>query len=226
MRLARAILGLAAAAGLAACTSGGASNFQRLGALAKISLTGPEEAEAPRELTRAELEQIPFATIALSFEDGVRAYLVPLADNGGYLTYLDQNRRGLVMKGGAVTATKALGEDLRAVRHHRDDPTATLTPLAQWPGRLYRDYQFRKRDGVDYSVTLDCVFERLARETIEIVEIDFQVVRVSEICTNAARQVTNTYWVEEETGFIWKSQQWLGPNLAPATVEIIRPYSG
>jgi len=226
MSCARTVGVLILAALLAACSSGGESNFQRLGALARSSLAGGEKAAPPRELTRAELDQIPYATIALSFDGGPRTFLVPLADNGGYLTYLDQNRRGLVMKGGAVTATKALGEDLRAVRHHPDDPVARQRPLADWPGGVYRDYQFRKRDGLEYSITLSCVFQRLARETVEIVELSFPVVRVSEICTNAARQVVNTYWVEEDTGFIWKSQQWLGPNLDPATVEIIRPYSG
>lgn len=226
MRGAATILACGLAALLAACSSGGESNFQRLGALARTSILGTEKKQPARELTRAELNQIPYATIALSFGGGPRTFLVPLADNGGYLTYLDQNRRGLVMKGGAVTATKALGEDLRAVRHDPDDPVARQRPLAEWPDKVYRDYQYRKRDGAAYSVTLACVFQRLARETVEIVELKFRVVRVSEICTNAARQVVNTYWVEEATGFIWKSQQWLGPNLNPATVEIIRPYSG
>ena len=215
-----------AAAGLAACSDSGESNLQRLGALAKVSILGADEAEPAVELTRTQLDQIPFATIALSLDGGPRAFLVPLADNGGYLTYLDQNRRGLVMKGGAVTATKALGQDLRAVRHHRDDPVAKPTPLAQWPDQIYRDYQYRQRDGADFSVTLACVFERVARESIEIIELKFDVARISEVCTNAARQVVNTYWVEEDTGFIWKSEQWLGPNLGRATVEIIRPYSG
>ncbi len=71
-----------------------------------------------------------------------------------------------------------------------------------------------------------CVFERVARENIGIVEIDFEVVRIREVCTNARRQFTNTCWVEPETGFIWKSQQWPGANLEQATIEIIRPYAG
>jgi hypothetical protein len=225
MNRVRTLLVLAAAL-LTGCSSQGESNFQRLGTLAKGSFITPEEKPPARELTRAELDQIPYATIALSFDDGPRTFLVPLADNGGYLTYMDQNRRGLVMKGGAVTASNAPREDLRAERHHRDDPLARQLPLAECPATLSRDYPFRKRDGVTYSVTLACVFERLARETIEIVELSFEVVRISEVCTNAARQVVNTYWVEEDTGFIWKSRQWLGPNLDPATVEIIRPYSG
>jgi hypothetical protein len=177
-------------------------------------------------LTRAQLDEIPFATIALTFGDGPRTFLVPLADNGGYLNYLDSGGHGLVMLGGAVAGTQALGQDLEAVRHQPDDPVAHPTPVAGWPGRVWRDYQFAQRSGTEYSITLACVFERLVRETIDIVEIDFDVVRISEVCTNAKRQVINTYWVEAETGFIWKSTQWIGPHLEPATVEIIRPYSG
>ena len=219
-------LALAMAVGLGACSSSGDNSFRRLGALAKVSLMGVEEKAPPAELTRAQLDQIPSATIALTFGDGPRAFLVPLADNGGYLNYLDSGGHGLVMLAGAVTGTQALGQDLEAVRHQPDDPVANPTPLASWPGQVYRDYQFAQRGGAEYSITLSCVFERLVSETIDIVEINFEVVRISEVCTNARRQVTNTYWVEAETGFIWKSRQWLGPHLEQATIEIIRPYSG
>ena len=220
------LLGLALAGGLTACSSSGDNNFRRLGALAKTSFTGAAEPAPRQELTRAELNNIPFATIALSFGGGQRTFLVPLADNGGYLNYFGSGGRGLVMIGGAVAGTQALGQDLQAVRYHPDDPVAYSTPVADWPGQVYRDYQYAQRSGAEYSITMACVFERLARENIEIVEIDFEVVRISEVCTNARRQFTNTYWVEPETGFIWKSQQWLGPNLEQATIEIIRPYGG
>ena len=66
----------------------------------------------------------------------------------------------------------------------------------------------------------------MAEETIVIAEIEFDLVRMSEICTNSARQVTNTYWADPASGFVWKSQQWLGPRFDMATIEIIRPYGG
>ena len=219
-------LALAMAGGLAGCSSSGANSFRRLGGLVKVSFFGAEEKAPPPELTRAQLDEIPFATIAVTFGERPRTFLVPLADNSGYLNYLDSGGHGLVMLGGAVAGTQALGQDLEAVRYQPDDPVAHPTPVAGWPGRVWRDYQFAQRSGAEYSITLACVFERLVRETIEIVEIDFEVVRISEVCTNARRQVINTYWVEAETGFIWKSTQWLGPHLEPVTIEIIRPYSG
>jgi hypothetical protein len=219
-------LAVAMAAGLGACSSTGDSSIGKIGALTKASIFGAPERERPPELTRAQLDEIPSATIALAFGDGPRTFLVPLADNGGYLNYLGSGGQGLVIFGGAVTGTQALGQDLEAVRHQPDDPVAHPTPVAGWPRQVYRDYQFAQRDGADYSITLSCEFERLVSETIEIIEVNFDVVRISEVCTNARRQVTNTYWVEADTGFIWKSEQWLGPNILQPTIEIIRPYSG
>ncbi len=119
---------------LTACSSFGDNNFQRLGALATTSFIGAAEPAPRQKLTRAELDKIPFATIALSFSGRQRTFLVPLADNGGYLNYLGSGGRGLVMMGGAVTGTQALGHDLEAVRHQPDDPVAYPTPVADWPG--------------------------------------------------------------------------------------------
>ena len=222
----RLAVALALGLALAGCSSSGDNTARRLGGLIKGSLFGVAAPAPAVALTRARLDRIPFATIALRFGAAERSFLVPRADNGGYLSYLDRAGHGLVMLGGAVAATLALGQDLAAVRHQADDPIAYPTPLADWPDRVMRDYQFTLRDGAGYAITLACVYQRLAGETIEIIEIDFEVVRIGEICTNARRQFTNTYWVEAETGFIWKSSQWLGPHLDPVTIEIIRPYGG
>lgn len=219
-------LTLVMALGLGACSSGGSTMFQQIRTLARTAVAGPEEPAQAPALTRAELNRIGSAVIAVAREDGPRAFLVPLSDNGGYLNYRDNAGNAVVMLGGAVSRTESLGRDLQAVRHHRLDPIAHQTPLADWPGRVPRDYQYAVRDLGSYNITLDCVFTSVARETIEIVELSYDLVRMSEICTNARRQVSNTYWVDAETGFVWKSEQWAGPSLGHLTVEIIRPYAG
>lgn len=226
----RAMGALALAVGLGAtlagCSSGGPTLFQRIGALAQASLAGPEEVPAAAPLTRAELDEIPYAAIALSKEGGPRAVLVPVSDNGGYLNYRDPAGDAVVMLGGAISGTQSLGYDLKGVLYHRRDPIAHPAPYAEWPARVQRQYQYAVRDLERYSITLDCVFTTAARETIEVVELRYDLIRVSEVCTNARRQVTNTYWVDPASGFIWKSEQWVGPQLGHITVEIIRPYSG
>lgn len=215
------VLGLALALG--ACSSAGPGYLQRLGEQ-MAGAVAPEEAEPPRELTRAELNEIPYATIAVSRADSPRAFLVPLADNGGYLDYRDSSGRSIRMLGGAVAATEGLVYDLEALRVDRRDPVAHATPLAEWPEQVHREYRYLLHETNDYGITLSCTYQPVARETIEIIEINFDLMRVSEVCTNQRRKVTNTYWVEEDTGFIWKSDQWLGPDLGHLTVEIIRPH--
>lgn len=215
-------LGLGLAAG--ACSSQGPGIYERVGSLVKASVAPPKQAPAPKR-TRAELNKIPYATIGISFGAGF-AYLVPIANNGGYLDYRDAAGRSVRMLGGALDATEGVALDLAAVRFAQNDPIAHRTPLADWPRSVFREYQFQPKTGQQYGITLDCAYQRVARETIDIVEIKFDVVRMSEVCTNQARQVVNTYWVEPDSGFIWKSEQWAGPVIGKVTIEIIRPFAG
>src|SRR5699024_7470900 len=154
------------------------------------------------------------------------AFVVPIADNGGYLVYQDREQRGIVMHGGLITATHGFGYNLDAVAHRRDDPVFASTPLAEWPASIARSYDFMLRGQIAYEIAVVCTFERGAREFIEIVELRFEVVRVVETCANPERRFINTYWADPGTGFIWKSVQWVGPRIPAMTVEIVRPYGG
>lgn len=215
----------ALALGAGACSSEGPSIFQEIGAVAAGALARPEAAP-PAPVTRAELDQIPYATISVSANGGPRAYLVPLADNGGILDYRDAAGNAVRIQGAAVAGFDAVGNDLDAVRYAGDDPIASPRPLALWPAGVWREYQFAPRYAHPYTVALRCVFEPQDRETVEIAEIRYELRRVRETCVNARRTVTNTYWVEDETGFVWKSDQWLGPAVGRAEIEVIRPYAG
>ena len=210
---------------LGACSGSGPTMLERIGGVVQSTVTGEEAAAAP-ELTRAQLNEIPYATIAVSAEGRPRTFLVPLSDNDGYLNYRDAEGNAVVLFGGAISGTESLGHDLQAVRHDRRDPIAHQAPLARWPGRFQRAYHYARRDLSSRRVTLDCLFTAATRERIEIVEVSYDLVRVTETCTNADRQIENTYWVEEASGFIWKSRQWIGPEIGHATIEIIRPYEG
>ncbi|MEM9736470.1 MAG: YjbF family lipoprotein, partial [Pseudomonadota bacterium] len=101
---------------LAACSSDEQATSTRLGQFALEQLRPSEPAPEPVTVTRAQLNQIPFATISLAIQESPPAFVVPLADNGGYLTYMDQTRRGIVMQGGAVVGTLGFGIDLNGVR--------------------------------------------------------------------------------------------------------------
>jgi len=211
---------------LAACSSDGPTDLFRIGQ-ATVGGLFADPAPAPQPtLTRAELDRIRSAVIAVSEPGGPRAFIVPLARNGPYLTYLDAARRGLVFRGNALVATQGQAFDLEAVRFADGDPIATPTPVADWPRRIDRVYEYQERDIGPFIIAMSCVFTPEGPEEIEILERRHEPVRVTERCYNRARSVENTYWVEPDTGFAWKSQQWAGPNLPPFVIEIIRPFRG
>ena len=231
-RAIRTLSALCLGAFVAACSSGGDSTGERLRPLLEQSVLGgsifgeDEPAPKPPVFTREQLNAVPFATIALKDAEGNRSYVVPVADNGGYLNYQDAARRSLIFRGGLITATQGLSYNLSAVRHALDDPIVTPTPVAEWPGNIYRNYQFKLSGGAkDFTITTSCVYALGARERIEIVELFFDTIRVDETCSNAVRTFTNTYWADPNTGFIWRSKQWIGPRQEPMNIEIIRPYA-
>lgn len=208
---------------LGACSDKGETDIVKVGRIA-FEAYFPDEPVARTELTRAQIEQIPSAVLALSFEENPRVFIVPLARNGDYLTYMDSQRRGFVMHDGAVTGTLGIGFDLDAVKAAGNDPVFNQTPLADWPGQVDRSYQYQVRDGAGYVISLTCTYQKVARERIEIIEQFYDVVRIAETCTNRARQVTNLYWVDDETGFIWRSVQWVSPKQPQLTIEVVRPF--
>jgi hypothetical protein len=224
---ARAAAGMVCLALLAACSQGG-SGFARYEDVGRLALGNPvaEPSGGPDALPllpRASFDLIDAPIVGLGFTDAPTVFLSASGRTEDHVSYQDQNRRGIRMRGGAVAATYGFGVDLRAVRFQREDPVATPTPLEQWPGQVDREYQYRVRDLDGFSITVTCVFDRLVRENIVVVERTHEVVRVVETCTNQRRSFENTYWVEPETGFIWRSAQWTGPSIRPVTVDIVNP---
>ena len=221
----RVAFAMAALAMLAGCTSDGSSAAERLAPALEGLIFGEEDPPEPPVLSRAELAQIPFATLAISVPDGPRSYVAAVANNGGFIVYQDQARRSVVLEGGLLVGTRGLGYNLSAIKHQANDPISNQTPLDAWPASVVRNYQFSLKVAPDYQITVRCGFQVIARERIEIVELFFDVARVEETCTNGKRTFSNTYWVAPETGFIWKSIQWAGPRQPdPFVLEIIRPF--
>lgn len=222
------MVALGAVSVLAGCTNDGSSAFERLRPQIEATVLGGDEAppQATAPIDRAALNAIPFATIAVSAPGQDRAFVAAVANNDGFVVYQDTIRRSVVLEGGLLVGTHGLGFNLSAIKHQTDDPVAVATPLARWPSRVTRNYQFALVGQDGFDITVVCQHQQVAAERIEIVELFYDVVRVEETCGNGARVFSNIYWVDPGTGFIWKSQQWIGPRQPdPLIVEIIRPIA-
>lgn len=187
---------------------------------------GGKAAPPPPVPTRAQLAELPGPLLALTFADrpGTGFITAVNATSDGYITYQDRTRRSVIVRGGLVTGLQGFRYDLSAVKTQRNDPAVYQTPVSAWPNTLYRSYQFSLQSAADYQISVKCLITPTVREDIVIFERTHAVIRVQEDCTNDRRRFINTYWADAETGFIWKSQQWLGARLQPVTIEVVRPH--
>ena len=66
-----------------------------------------------------------------------------------------------------------------------------------------------------------------ANEVIEILDRKYEVILIKEIVENKkiAWKHENLYWVDPETGFVWKSLQQIAPNVPPISLEITKAPS-
>ena len=183
-------------------------------------------APPPALPTRVELEQIPGPLLAVGFAEVAGTGFVTAVNitPDGYVTYQDRTRRSVIVRGGMVTGLQGFRFDLSAVKAQRNDPVVVQTPVAGWPSTLYRNYQFSLKAAPDFQISVKCVITPIARETIDVFDRIYDVTRIQEDCANQRRRFSNTYWADADTGFIWKSVQWVGPRLPPVSVQVVRPH--
>lgn len=191
------------------------------------SLLGGEEKAPPPPLpTRAQLDKINAALLSIQFKDDPATGFIGAINRtfDGYVTYQDKTRRSIIVRGALVTGLQGFKYDLSAIKTQANDPVVNQTPVDSWPKSVFRSYQFTLQSAADYQISVKCEITRLAPEQIIVFEKRYDVTRMQEVCTNERRQFINTHWADSETGFIWRSEQWLGPNLRPATISVVNPF--
>ena len=186
---------------------------------------GPPAGSAPR-LTRAQVEAAgaPMIRIRLEGENAV-SLMTAQARNGPYTTYLSKFTQSLTLQGTLVTASRGMGYDLLAVDARSSDPLVTPQPLSEWPARVQRVYRFPGNGPSGVSMLVTCAYRPGEALTIEIVEVSYTGRQVEEVCEGQSVSFVNDLFVEEETGFVWRSFQWLGPQQGRIDVEVLTPDS-
>ncbi len=175
-------------------------------------------------LTRERINKIPYASLAVKIGRQPRVLLVLSRYDGKNLHWLSADQAALITRGGRVVKTAGLPIDLKTTILYNPDPVRQDTLHKISDGyRLTRSVDLQP--GNRAVVLVDSTFKVAGRETVEIVELTFETIRIEE--TGRARdfgwRFVNTYWVDPESGFVWKSIQNFAPGLPPALIEVLTP---
>lgn len=134
------------------------------------------------------------------------AVMQEIERNGAYTTYGTSDRRSLTLKGGMLTATRGLGNDLMSA--DVDGPARLIR--ARQEGRAERVNRHLDGENLTLAPQMICIVTPGGQSHITIGTIDSPVTQVEETCTSLDETRTNTYRVSPD-GRILQSRQWVSP---------------
>ena len=114
------------------------------------------------------------------------------------------------LRNGVVVGTRGVGGDIIAA-----DANVTVRALQKRSGASgVRNYTISDGDVTTTEYRLRCDLRNLGEERISIVNLAFNAEHIQENCVGGPAGDTviqNDYWVQNATGLVRKSRQWMGP---------------
>jgi Group 4 capsule polysaccharide lipoprotein gfcB, YjbF len=220
----RAVVSLASIAPLAACSSSdtGASNFNVSYAALADAMAMSVGLKDPPKITMEQAAAIPYATIGYRVGNSGEGMLVLASQTGPTLLWTASNRAVIVTEGGRITKTSGFPYNLAGTNFHAPDPAGDFThPLPHMAVLRTLDFPDLQRFNVGVSST----FSTANTETIEILGQKLATRIVVEDCECPEFDWTfqNKFWLDADSSFVWRSEQYTHPKLDMLKVEIFRP---
>lgn len=118
----------------------------------------------------------------------------------------------IFLRDGVVVGSRGIGGDINAA-----GAQSTLNALKrQGEGSGLRNFNVSDGDVTTTDYTFRCDVVNLGPEKISVARKAFTTSHMQETCILAGAElqvVRNDYWVEQSSGFIRKSRQWMGPRV-------------
>lgn len=179
------------------------------------------------KLTRALVEQSGGSLVYIRLPgDKGRTLMNAASVHDGYVTFISRFGQSVTMLGSRITGSRGLGFDLLSVATTADDPLVRPVPPANWPKRLTRSYTFPGEGPAGKTLRVKCGYAPGGETSVEIVERVHEGILMVEACQGDGVEFQNFHLADKTTGFVWKSQQWLGPRQGSIELEVIEPYTG
>jgi len=175
------------------------------------------------EISRAVVDNIPYASISAKVGKGPRSLLILGRYAGDDLHWLSADNATVVTRGGRVVKTSGFPENLKATTYLDSDPVAGQLHLPNAPRR------FRRSVDIDannlFGLVVDSEFTKVNETEISIIELDLRTVLIKEV--NRAQSInwsfSNYYWVDVFDGFVWRSVQHIARSFPPIEIEVLKP---
>jgi hypothetical protein len=176
------------------------------------------------KVTREQAAAVEYASIGVSIGSDDQTMLVLGNDTGAEQSWYSSNDAVIVTRNGRIVATAGLPHNLGHVGAlvPSEGPVEGNSPLV--PGGKYKllydlpEFQL-------FSLPVACEASAAKDETIEILGVQIATRHVTESCDTGefGWSFDNEFWLDKDTGYVWRSVQVVNPKMDSITIEVLRP---
>lgn len=171
-------------------------------------------------ITKEYVTNLPYASLGARIGSGQRSFLVLGRYDGPDRHWISSDGAALVTRHGRLIRLYGVSPDLRDTQGVEDDPIAAAT--FDFAGRHTRSVDLGIQG--QYGIPIESTFEVVGRENVTILGDARDTLHVRE--HNQARQLRwtfeNEFWLDFETGYVWRSSQHFAPGAPPVVIEIYK----
>jgi hypothetical protein len=174
-------------------------------------------------ITRDQAANVPYASLGYRLNDGPQILLVLATDTNGEQLWTSKAHIVLLTQDGRIKRTTGLSHNLGALTPLRS--ISLPAPATALQGPSTNNFSADFPDIAAYGVSVSCRMTRQGSETIDILGQALATARVDEECVSEKPRwhFRNTYWLDPESGFVWRSLQHIHPHGDTLEIEIFRP---
>ena len=174
-------------------------------------------------VTREQAAAIAYASLGVTVDGGNQGLLVLATDSGGDLLWTSAAHVVIVTRDGRIVRTVGLGRDLASAtsRDQSGSPPPAAAARAAFSSIRLEDFP----DLGLYGVRVSCRTTLAGRQSVKILGQAIATLRIEEACNsrNPDWSFTDIFWVDKDSGFVWRSRQNVHPKGTLVETEIFRP---
>ena len=174
-------------------------------------------------VTREQAAAIPYASLGYRLDSGNQGILVLATDSGGDLLWTSSAHKVIVTREGRIVRTVGLGRDLSNLtsRDQSGLPPVAAAVRAPFSSTRLEDFP----DLGLYGVRVSCRTTLAGRQSVKILGQTIATLRVDESCNSRSPDwsFTDSFWLDQGSGFVWRSRQHVHPKGSLVEIEIFRP---
>lgn len=171
----------------------------------------------PKNITFDDAAAVPYASVGVRLGSRGQIMLVLATETDGLLMWTSDAKISILTRDGRIVRTAGLGRDLSAYSYKMVS-TASGTTVA-WQAD-FKDMNLAQIPGT-------CERSQPRDETILILGKSIRTRRIDERCRAQGHELswsfTNTFWIDPDSGMVWRSIQHIHPQMPSLEIVTLRP---